>query len=149
MNLEDLLQKAESKEKKNKRLGRGNGSDKGTYCGRGVKGQKARSGFSKKAFFAGGQTPIIKRIPKHGFSNKPFRHDPDIVNVFELNFFSDEEEVTPEKLQENNFISGSDDGVKILGDGELDVSLQVQAHEFSDSAKEKIEEAGGEAEIIE
>lgn len=145
MNLEDLFEKASPKEKENRRLGRGNGSGKGTYCGRGIKGQKARSGYSKKAFFAGGQTPILFRFPKQGFNNKDFQSRPDIINVFQLNRFDEGTEITPELLEEEGLVDDISDGVKVLGDGELEKSLQVKASSFSQSAREKIDEAGGEA----
>ncbi len=146
MQLHELNEKAEPKEEPDRRLGRGDGSGKGTYCGRGVKGQKARSGFSQNPFFSGGNIPIIQRMPKWGFSNKDFKETYEIVNVEDLNRFDDGEEITPEKLIDDGVARPSaDQDIKILGGGELNTSLTVYADAFSSSAREKIDEAGGEA----
>jgi large subunit ribosomal protein L15 len=147
MQLHDILEKADSKEPKKRRIGRGNGNGKGTYCGRGVKGQKARTGFGFREFFSGGETPIIKRIPKHGFNNA-FSTEYAVVNVEELNIFDDGEEVGPDRLEETGLVR-PDEGqpVKVLGDGSLDTELTVEADAFSDSAREKIEGAGGTVSI--
>lgn len=129
--------------KSKKRIGRGPGSGMGTYSTRGVKGQNARSGGGVREGFEGGQTPLIKRIPKRGF-NRIKKYKVSVVNVKKLNNFKDGEEVTLEKIKQAG-LAGKKDRVKILGYGELDKKLTVHAHDFSKSAKEKIEKAGGEA----
>ena len=131
-----------------KRVGRGIGSGHGKTSTRGHKGQKSRSGYGEMpAFFEGGQTPFIMRIPKRGFKN-PTRKDYEIVNVKVLEAkFEANTEITPEVLKERGLISCTD-AVKILGDGELTKPLKVKAHKFSKSAEEKIKAAGGEIEII-
>ncbi len=129
------------------RKGRGHGSGNGKTAGKGHKGQLARSG-RKKAGFEGGQMPLYRRIPKRGFKN---RNAKEIVaiNVESLEArFEDGEEVTIEKLLESGAISHRKDGVKILGDGELTKKLHVKVNAFSASAKEKIEAAGGTAEVV-
>ena len=147
MKLHNLSPKEGSKQKK-KRVGRGNGSGRGTYCGRGIKGQKARAGGNVGPIFEGGQTRLFRRLPKVGFNNK-FKREVNIVNVRDLNGFPADSEVTPELLEERGLISSiPGDGVKILGDGELEVSLTVKAHDFSESARKKIEAAGGKTEVI-
>lgn len=128
--------------KSKKRVGRGPGSGMGTYSTRGLKGQNARSGGGVREGFEGGQTPLIKRIPKKGF-NKVRSYKISIVNVEKLNRFKNGEEITLEKLKQFA-LAGKRDKVKILGVGDIDKKLTVHAHEFSKSAKEKIEKAGGE-----
>ncbi len=130
----------------NFRKGRGHGSGNGKTAGKGHKGQLARSG-RKKAGFEGGQMPLYRRIPKRGFTN---RNSKDIVaiNVEVLERFEDGEEVTIERLLETRAISRRRDGVKILGRGELTKKLHVKVNAFSASAKEKIEAAGGTAEVV-
>ena len=128
--------------KSKKRVGRGPGSGMGTYSTRGLKGQNSRSGGGVREGFEGGQTPLIKRIPKKGF-NKVRSYKISIVNVEKLNRFKKGEEITIEKLRQLA-IAGKRDKVKILGYGNIDKKLTVHAHEFSKSAKEKIEKAGGE-----
>lgn len=134
--------------KKPKRVGIGIGSGHGKTSCKGHKGQKARSGGGVRLGFEGGQTPLALRIPKRGFNNGPFRKEYAIVNVKDLNVFEDNQVVTPELLLEKGLISEIPDGVKILGDGELNKPLLVRAHAFSKSAIEKIEKAGGKAEVI-
>lgn len=130
-----------SREKK-KRIGRGPGSGMGTYSTRGLKGQLARSGGGPRIGFEGGQTPLIKRVPKKGFNRrKNVRFS--VINVDVLNRFKKGEEVTIDRLKQENLISKKDK-VKILGNGDIDKKLTVHAHNFSKSAKEKIEKAGGE-----
>jgi large subunit ribosomal protein L15 len=134
-----------------KRVGRGLGSGKGRYSGRGIKGQKARSGSHKmRAGFEGGQTPIYMRMPKgRGATSAdampigPFRTFTVPVNVAVLDSFDDGAEVTPEALVEAGVIKNTKRDVKILGNGELKTKLTVSAHGFSKSAREKIEAAGG------
>ncbi len=128
------------------RRGRGHGSGNGKTAGKGHKGQLARSG-AKKAGFEGGQMPLYRRIPKRGFTN---RNSKEIVaiNVKELERFEDGAEVTVEALLESGAISHKKDGVKILGNGDLTKKLHVKVNAFSASAKEKIEAAGGTAEVV-
>jgi large subunit ribosomal protein L15 len=130
-----------SREKK-KRVGRGPGSGMGTYSTRGLKGQLARSGGGARIGFEGGQTPLIKRIPKKGFNRRKNVRSA-VVNVDVLNRFKKGEEVTIDKLKQEHLV-GKRDRVKILGNGDIDKKLKVHAHNFSKSAKEKIEKAGGE-----
>ncbi|KXS45783.1 MULTISPECIES: 50S ribosomal protein L15 [unclassified Candidatus Frackibacter] len=147
MKLHDL-QPAEGAKKKRKRVGRGIGSGHGKTSGRGHKGQNARSGGGVRPGFEGGQTPLFRRFPKRGFTNK-FKKEYAEVNVKSLNKFDEGTEVTPELLAEAGLVKQVKDGVKILGDGDLDVSLTVKADGFTKSAVEKIEDAGGKAEVIE
>ena len=129
-----------------KRVGRGPGSGTGKTAGRGQKGQKARTGHSKNpARFEGGQMPLHRRLPKRGFHN-PFHTEYQVVNVRDLAKL--EGEVTPESLRSKRLISSQGRPVKILGEGELEKALVVRAHAFSESAKKKIEAAGGSAHLI-
>ncbi len=130
-----------------KRLGRGVGSGLGKTSGKGHKGAKARSGGGKRAGFEGGQIPLMRRLPKRGFTNK-FRTELVAVNVDRLDVFEDGITVTPVELIQYGIIKNVQDGVKILGNGEITKKLTVQANKFSASAKEKIEAAGGKAEVI-
>jgi large subunit ribosomal protein L15 len=133
---------------KKKRLGRGVGGGFGKTAGKGQKGQKARQpGNFHKLGFEGGQTPLQRRLPKHGFFN-PFRKVVENVNVGSLAAFDAGTTVTVELLVERGLVRKVHDTIKVLGDGELDRALTVQAHAFSKSAKEKIEKAGGKAETI-
>lgn len=129
-----------------KRKGRGHGSGNGKTAGYGHKGQKARSG-SKKAGFEGGQMPLQRRLPKRGFNNIFATHYA-IVKVSELEAFEKGSTVDAAALLEKGIIKKSLDGVKILGDGELTKELTVKVSAYSASAKEKIEKAGGKAEVI-
>jgi len=129
------------------RKGRGTGSGLGKTAGRGHKGYKARSGSGTRPGFEGGQMPLVRRIPKRGFTN-PFSKVYSLVNLKDLDRFEEGTVVTPELLKEEGLIKKLNDGVKILGDGELTKKLTVQAHKFSKSAKEKIEALGGKAEVI-
>ncbi|NLG37179.1 MAG: 50S ribosomal protein L15 [Clostridiales bacterium] len=130
-----------------KRIGRGTGSGTGKTSGKGHKGQKARSGGGTRPGFEGGQMPLYLRLPKRGFTNR-FKKVFAEVNVGSLNAFEDGVVVSPEILIEMGIIRKLCDGVKILGDGELDKRLTVKAHRFSQSAREKIEAAGGSVEVI-
>ena len=131
-----------------KRVGRGDGSGHGTYCGRGVKGQLARAGYKMPPGFEGGQTPLWKRIPKRGFKN-PTRREWAYVNLDDIaEEFDDGPEVTPEALLERGLIKAIKDGVKVLGRGECRKRLIVKAHSFSKKARRKIEEAGGQAIVL-
>ena len=146
MKLQDL-QPALGSTKKAYRKGRGAGSGNGKTAGRGHKGQWARSGGGARAGFEGGQTPLARRLPQRGFHNI-FGTTYAPVNVSALERFDNGTEVTTELLLETGVISKALDGVKILGSGELTKSLTVKAAAFSASAKEKIEKAGGKAEVI-
>jgi large subunit ribosomal protein L15 len=133
---------------KRKRVGRGNGSGHGTYSGRGLKGQKARSGGGVRVGFEGGQLPLVQRLPqKRGFTNI-FRITYNIVNVGELNDFPSGSEVTPKELLQAGLISSVERPTKILGNGELKRALIVKAQKFSSSAEKKILAAGGKVELI-
>ena len=132
--------------KKRKRVGRGPGSGHGKTATRGSKGQKSRSGFSRQRGFEGGQMPLVRRIPKRGFHN-PFRKEYIAVNLDALAAFGPGDTVTPEALREKRIIRKALP-VAILGRGELKQALTVKAHRFSESAKAKIEAAGGKAEVI-
>jgi len=128
-------------------VGRGIGSGLGKTAGRGHKGQKARSGGGVRPGFEGGQMPLQRRMPKRGFNNK-FRKEIIAVNVEQMNRFEDGATVNPETLLAARVIRKTGDGVKILGNGNLEKSLTVQAQAFSKSAEEKITAAGGKAEVI-
>ena len=129
------------------RKGRGAGSGNGKTAGRGHKGQKARSGGGTRIGFEGGQMPLARRLPKRGFNNI-FGTTYAPVNVSALEKFEDGTEVTAETLREAGIVKNALDGVKILGNGTLTKKLTVKAAAFSASAKEKIEAAGGKAEVI-
>ncbi len=131
-----------------KRVGRGTSSGMGKTSTRGHKGQWARSGGGVRPGFEGGQTPLFRRLPKRGFTNARFRQTYAVVNLEQLNELPENTVVTPDLLLEKRIVRSLQDGVKILGKGELTVKLSVQAHAFSASAKEKIEAVGGNAEVI-
>lgn len=130
-----------------KRLGRGTGSGLGKTSGKGHKGAKARSGGGKRPGFEGGQMPLVRRVPKRGFTNI-FGKEYTTVNVERLDIFEDGAVVTVESLMSAGIIKKTLDGVKILGGGELTRKLTVKADKFTESAKEKIEALGGKAEVI-
>ena len=130
-----------------KRIGRGHGSGNGKTAGKGHKGQKARAGRGIRPGFEGGQMPLTMRLPKRGFTNI-FRKEYVAINVDRLEIFEDGMVVTPVELIQYGIIKNVEDGVKILGNGELTKKLTVQANKFSASAKEKIEAVGGKAEVI-
>jgi large subunit ribosomal protein L15 len=142
MNLNDL-KPAEGSTTKSKRLGRGAGSGKGKTSGKGMMGQKARSGPGPYRTFEGGQNRLVKRMPfKRGFTNI-FRVDYEVLNVGSLAEWPADVEVTPESLLEARAVRRKRMPVKVLGDGDLNTALTVKAHKFSDSARQKIEAAGG------
>ncbi|SHK27827.1 50S ribosomal protein L15 [Tepidibacter formicigenes] len=142
------LRPAEGAVKERKRLGRGTATGQGKTAGRGQKGQWSRSGGGVRPGFEGGQMPLYRRLPKRGFTN-PFKKVYSIVNIEKLNVFEDGAEVTPEILKEMRIISKIEkDGVKILGEGNLEKKLTIKAHKFTKSATEKIEAAGGKVEVI-
>ena len=141
------LRAAEGSTKAPKRKGRGTGSGNGTTAGRGMNGQNSRSGGGVRLGFEGGQMPLYRRLPKRGFNNK-WAIEYTIVNVEELNKFEAGTVVTQEVLEEAGLIKQvAKDGVKVLGNGELKVALTVVADKFTKSAVEKIEAAGGKAEV--
>ncbi len=146
MNLSELKPAAGSKQSNEFRRGRGHGSGNGKTAGKGHKGQKARSGAPRPGF-EGGQLPLYRRLPKRGFTNI---NGKDIVgiNVDRLNAFDDGAEVTVAALVEKGIVSNPKDGVKILGNGELTKKLDVKVNAYSASAAEKIQAAGGKAEVI-
>jgi len=129
------------------RVGRGIGSKLGKTAGAGNKGQKSRTGYSRREGFEGGQMPLHRRIPKRGFRN-PFGTDYAIVNVASLNAFSAGDIVNPDRLLAAGLVRKGASPVKVLGDGELKKSITVHAHAFSASAREKILSAGGKVEIL-
>lgn len=131
-----------------KRVGRGTGSGHGTTAGRGNNGQNSRSGGGVRPGFEGGQMPLFRRIPKRGFNNAQFAKVWATLNVESLNAFEANTVITPEMLLECGMVRKLNDGLKILGDGELTVALTVRAHKFAQSALKKIEAAGGKAEVI-
>ena len=144
MKLHDLSPAKGSKRPK-KRIGRGPGSGHGKTAGRGHKGQRSRSGFSQRAGFEGGQMPLVRRVPKRGFTNI-FRTEYQVVNVARLADL--EGEVTPESLVEQGLVR-SGQPVKVLGNGEIATALKVKAQKFSAAARAKIEAAGGSWEVVE
>ena len=143
------LHPAKGARSKAKRIGRGPGSGHGVTAGKGTKGQKSRSGYHRQTGREGGQMPVIRRVPKRGFTNI-FRKRWAVINVRDLARFSAETEVTPETLRTHRLIPHlrSYTGVKILGNGEVAAALVVQAHAFSAGARAKIEQAGGRIEVI-
>jgi large subunit ribosomal protein L15 len=141
------LQPAPGSMKRRKVVGRGRGSGRGTTAGRGGKGQTARTGSSIPAWFEGGQMPLIRRLPKRGFTNI-FKKEYAIINIAALERFEPIQEITPELLVAMGLIRSRHEGVKVLGKGELSKALTVHAHKFSQSAVAKIEAAGGKVQVI-
>ncbi len=141
------LTRSKGANKDRKRVGRGPGSGQGVRAGRGQKGQKSRSGYSRRFGFEGGQMPLYRRIPKRGFHNK-FRKHYVVLNVRDLNQFEDGGEVSPQVLVEKGLVKHIRDGLRILGEGEIERKLTVRAHHFSGAAKGKIEAAGGTIEVL-
>lgn len=146
MNLSELKPAAGSKHSNEFRRGRGHGSGNGKTAGKGHKGQKARSGAPRPGF-EGGQLPLYRRLPKRGFTNINSK-EIVAIGVERLNAFEDGAEVTVETLMEKGIIKNPKDGVKILGNGELTKKLDVKVNAYSASAAEKIQAAGGKAEVI-
>ncbi len=146
MRIQDI-QVPKGAHKRRKIVGRGPGSGHGKTSCRGQKGASSRSGPGTRPGFEGGQMPLVRRIPKRGFTN-PFKEQFQIVNIEDLNSFSENETVTPELLKNKNLIKGKKIRIKVLGSGELKKSLNIQANAFSKSALEKISKAGGKAEVI-
>lgn len=146
MKLHELKPAAGSR-KAPKRIGRGTGSGLGRNAGKGEKGQKARSGGGVRPGFEGGQMPLYRRLPKRGFTNI-FAKDIVSINVDRLNVFEDGTEVTIELLLKKGIIGKINDGVKILGNGNITKKLTVKVNKFSKAAAEKIEAAGGKVEVV-
>ncbi len=142
----DDLRPAEGSRRNSRRVGRGNGSGWGCTAGRGNNGQKARAGYSRRFGFEGGQMPLYRRVPKRGFKN-PFRVEYDIVNVGDLARI-EAEVITVEEMKKSGLVRINADLVKILGEGDLEKPVTVEAHRFSQTAREKIEKAGGKAQVI-
>src|SRR5579875_261635 len=145
MNLSQLKPPAGQKHKK-QRVGQGMGSGRGKYSGRGAKGAKSISGYSRMRGFEGGQMPLHRRLPKRGFTNI-FRKEYAIVNIGTLEKL-DGDTFTPESLVASGVVKKQFDGLKILGSGELTRKISIQAHVYSKAALEKIEKAGGTAEVL-
>ncbi len=139
------LQPAPGSRKSKKRLGRGPGSGLGKTAGKGHKGMLARSGSANVAGFEGGQMPLARRLPKRGFHN-PFRMEYVVVNLKTLSAL--DQHVTPQVLYEKRIVKKQSRPIKILGVGELDKPMTIEAHKFSQSALRKIEQAGGQAKVI-
>jgi len=141
------LQTTEGSKHRRIRLGRGRASGKGKTSGRGHKGQMSRTGSTHKPLFEGGQMPLVRKLPKRGFTNFT-RKTMVPVNLDALSKFDEGTEVTIELLKEKGLVNGRFDGVKILGNGSLEKKLDVKVNAFSATAKEKIEAAGGSCEIV-
>ncbi|MGI6627172.1 MAG: 50S ribosomal protein L15 [Bacillota bacterium] len=147
MELHEILRPVPGSVRKPRRKGQGLGSGLGKTAGRGHKGQKSRSGGTKPPGFEGGQTRLVRRLPKRGFKNI-FGRDYGIVNLADMDMFEAGSQIGPEELREAGLVRRNRKYVKILGEGEITKALTVKAHAFSESAKEKIEAAGGKAEVI-
>ena len=141
------LSPSEGSKKKAFRVGRGHGSGNGKTSGKGQKGQKARSGGGVRPGFEGGQMPLYRRLPKRGFTNI-FAKKYTSINVEDLNKFDNGTEITAEVLKENGVIKKINDGIVVLGRGDLNKKVTIKAKRFSKSAEEKISAAGGKAEVI-
>jgi LSU ribosomal protein L15P len=146
MNINEL-KPAQGSHKRRKIVGRGAGSGHGKTSCRGSNGQNCRSGGGTRPGFEGGQMPLIRRVPKVGFNIK-FPKEIQIVNLKSLARFKEDALISPEFLEEKGLIKNKDRWVKILGNGEVHKPLSIKAHYFSNSAREKIEKAGGKVEII-
>jgi large subunit ribosomal protein L15 len=131
-----------------KRVGRGYGSGLGRQSGRGNKGQKARSSGRTRPGFEGGRMPLFRRLPKRGFTNAPFRVRYTIINIGSLNGFADGETVNLERILEKGLVSADTPLLKVLGEGNLERRLRIEAHRFSKSARAKISAAGGSVRIL-
>jgi large subunit ribosomal protein L15 len=149
MKLNNLRPQAGGGTKKAKRVGRGTSSGHGKTSGRGHDGQKSRSGGGVRPGFEGGQMPLFRRMPKRGFTNI-FAKQYAIINVEDLNRFEENAVITPELLISEGIVKRGKvvDGVKILGNGDINKKLTVKAHKFSKTAADKIEAAGGKVEVI-
>ncbi|MCU0232903.1 MAG: 50S ribosomal protein L15 [Thermoanaerobaculales bacterium] len=147
MELHDL-KPAPGAKRGRKRVGRGPGSGSGKTAGKGHKGQKSRSGYSRRYGFEGGQMPLVRRLPKRGFTNI-FRVEFQVINLRDLErVFADGDAVSPEALLEKGLVRRGAQPIKVLGDGDLTKKLVVQAHKFSAAARTGIEKAGGSCEVV-
>ncbi len=147
MNLDDV-HRGIHKHKKRRRIGRGPGSGHGKTAGRGHKGAGSRAGYSVHPTFEGGQMPLVRRVPKRGFHNR-FAKVVRSINIGQLDpLFNDGDEVTPETLKARGVLKGRYDLLKVLGDGTLSKKLKIAAHRFSESARSKIEAAGGQVVVL-
>jgi large subunit ribosomal protein L15 len=141
------LKRSRGANKDKKRVGRGPGSGNGVTAGRGHKGQKSRSGYSMRPGFEGGQMPLYRRLPKRGFFNK-FAKQYVVLNIRDLEMFEDGTLVSPEFLLESGYVRSMKSGLRILGEGELTRKVSVKAHHVTESARKKIEAAGGNVEVV-
>ncbi len=141
------LKRSRGANKDKKRVGRGPGSGTGVTSGKGHKGQKSRSGYSMRPGFEGGQMPLYRRLPKRGFFNKFAKHYV-VLNVRDLEGFEDGTLVSSEFLLESGYVRTMKNGLRILGDGELTKKVSVKAHHVTESARKKIEAAGGNVEVV-
>jgi len=146
MNISDIKPTPGSK-KSPRRVGRGVGSGLGKTCGKGHKGQKARSGGNVHPMFEGGQMPMHRRLPKRGFKN-PFRREFAIVNIRDLASLSDRSEITPEVLIHSGIVNSPELPIKLLAVGDIDRPVNLKVHAVSEAAKTKITAAGGSVEVI-
>ena len=144
-----LMTSPKGAKKNRRRVGRGDGSGKGTYSGRGLKGQKSRSGKGPMAKFQGGQLSLLKRLPSIRGFNNIFRQEYSVVNVDQLSLFPQDSDVTPETLVQVGFVKDLRNPVKVLGRGDIDVAITISAQRFSESARQKIEAAGGAVTVLE
>jgi large subunit ribosomal protein L15 len=147
MQLHDLAPTPGSR-KAPKRLGRGTGSGHGKTSTKGHKGQNARAGGGVRPGFEGGQMPLTRRMPKRGFSNEPFRTRYEVLNLTDLEQFEAGTVVTPELLEETRLCKDATKGVKLLGTGDVTKAFTVKVHKISETAKQKIEAAGGKVEVL-
>lgn len=141
------LKYAPGSKKKAKRIGRGEGSGHGGTAGKGHKGQRSRAGAKIRPWFEGGQMPLQRRVPKFGFTNI-FKKEFQIVNLKDLQKLEEVDKIDPEVLLQRGLIKKKRVPVKILGEGEINRSVEISAHAFSASAREKIEKAGGKAVVL-
>lgn len=142
------LKPAKGSRREAKTIGRGTGSGWGKTSGRGNNGQGQRAGKGIRPGFEGGQTPLFRRLPKFQTNERPNRLIWTVINLHDLNKLSGEKQITPELLLKKGIIDYINDGVRILGKGEIKFSANIKAHHFSSSAKEKIEKAGGKCEVL-
>jgi len=147
MRLNEISRPCGKQIKRVKRIGRGDGSGWGGTAGKGHKGQKARSGTGGKLGFEGGQMPLSRRLPKRGFTNI-FRKEYSVINIDQLSGFEPGSEVTLARLREEGLVKKGRAGLKVLGRGELKNALIIKAVTFSESARKKIEAAGGKVEVV-
>jgi len=147
MNLQEIIS-LRTKNKGRQRVGRGNGSGRGTTSGRGTKGQKSRTGGNIPARFEGGQKPLMQILPKKRGFKRPNRPKALIINVQDVARFADNNQLNMKTLHEKGYLNGFD-YVKILGQGEITVPIEIEVHNISISARQKIESVGGKVKIIE